>query len=107
MMFEHVHKNSIFRDDKVGRRQITEEFYDKDGKPCDEQKAVAKRYLSHTVDCYAKMYEGDLYDPKSKYSKDVSFKFIRVGAKSFERYLEYLRTKNNRIMREVQRDYTL
>ena len=78
-------------------------FYDKTGKPCVENKAVAKTVEiladdgKTTNNCYLiKHGRGQLFDP---YGMDMNktnafdFKFVKVDKNIYDEYMKYLKTR--------------
>lgn len=90
-------------------------FYDKTGKPCSENKAVAKMVEMITDDGKGKVIyylikhgRGQLFDP---YGIDMNktnafdFKFVKVDKSIYSDYMKYLETRREVHLTNARRSY--
>ena len=93
----------------VPQPSISQTKFDKNGNKTDLHSYYAEFITTDTsVNFFVKTFSGLLYDPYGPYSKRESvldLKLKKVSQKTFNNYLDYLKTKNLKYLSIAQRGF--
>jgi len=100
-----IKHDQIFLTKQVKVQMIS--VYDANGLPCSTDDFVCAKEIVEDDECvYFILYEqGRIYDPQANKRKRENLKLRRVGKTSFDTYLSYLKCKEGRIFRLLQREH--